>query len=155
MRDVFRKKWLHAGLVVLSVLCCTRNASILPVNVTAEGLAIKGYDPVAYFTGKGPEPGVQKFEYIWLGARWRFTNAADLEAFSRSPEKYTPKYGGYCAYAVSQGKIADIDPEAWIIFEGKLYLNLNKSVQRLWEKDMRTYIKLADKNWPLIVGHTQ
>lgn len=150
----FRMKWLLTVSFMLSALCCTRSASVSPVNETSKGVAIKGYDPVAYFAGKRPVQGIPEFEYIWRGARWRFTNATDLEAFSRDPEKYAPMYGGYCAYAVSQGKVADIDPEAWTIFEGRLYLNLNKDVQKLWEKDMRTYIRLADKNWPRIIGHT-
>lgn len=62
------------------------------------------------------------------------------------------RYGGYCAYAVSQGKTADIDPEAWTITEGKLYLNLNKEIQRLWEKDMQEYIRKADENWPRMLS---
>ncbi len=71
--------------------------------------------------------------------------------FQKDPEKYAPRYGGYCAYAVSQRKIADIDPEAWTIFREKLYLNLNKDVQKLWEKDMQEYIQKADANWPAIL----
>ncbi len=133
---------------------CTKSSSISPVNVTSDGVTIKGYDPVAYFIEKRPVNGSPEFEYVWHGARWRFAGAAHLDAFSQDPEKYAPRYGGYCAYAVSQGKIADIDPEAWTIFEGKLYLNLNKDVQKLWEKDMETYIRMADKNWPHIVEDT-
>ena len=140
---------------MLSVfLSCAKRLSISPVNVTSEGVAIKGYDPIAYFTEKRPVKGSPEFEYLWRVARWRFASAAHQEAFSKDPEKYAPRYGGYCAYAVSQDKIADIDPEAWTIFEGKLYLNLNKDVQKLWEKDMKTYIRMADKNWPRIIGDT-
>ena len=123
-----------------------------PVNVTPEGLAIKGYDPVAYFTIKRPVKGVPGHEYEWHGARWRFASAAHREEFLQDPEMYAPVYGGYCAYAVSQGKTADIDPETWTVFEGRLYLNLDKDVQRLWEKNMMAYIRKADKNWPLIIG---
>jgi hypothetical protein len=68
--------------------------------------------------------------------------------FRLNPEKYAPQYGGYCAYAVSQGKTADIDPFAWTIVGGKLYLNLDKDVQDLWEKDREAYIRKADENWP-------
>lgn len=133
-------------------LSCTRSSSISPVNTTSEGVAIKGYDPVAYFSGNGPVKGTPEFEFVWNGARWKFASAANREAFIQDPKKYAPMYGGYCAYAVSQGKTADIDPEAWTIFEGKLYLNLNKDVQKLWEKEMQTYIRMADKNWPRIIG---
>ncbi len=138
-------------LILPALLACTESASIVPINAT-EGVAIKGYDPVAYFTQKGPVKGNPEFEYIWRGARWRFASTVHREAFSRDPEKYAPRYGGYCAYAVSQGKIADIDPKAWTIFEGKLYLNLNKDVQRLWGKDMQKYIRSADRNWPRMIG---
>ena len=139
--------------VVLVFLCCTKTSSISPVNVTKEGVVIKGYDPVAYFTERRPVKGLPEFEYVWRGARWRFASAQNRDAFSKDPGKYSPKYGGYCAYAVSQGKIADIEPRAWTVFEGKLYLNLNKDVQKLWQKDMQKYIRLADQNWPQIAGN--
>ena len=74
------------------------------------------------------------------------------DLFRTDPERYAPRYGGYCAYAVSQGKIADIDPDAWTVFEGRLYLNLNKEVQKLRETDMRGYIRKADENWPRMLG---
>lgn len=119
--------------------------------MTAEGVAIKGYDPVAYFTDSRPVMGIQGFKYIWEGAEWRFSGSDHLEMFKKDPDKYAPMYGGYCAYAISQGKTADIDPGAWTIYEGKLYLNLNKDIQRLWEKDMRGYILKADENWPRIL----
>ena len=103
---------------------------------------------MAYFIEKRPVKGLPEFEYVWRGARWRFAGVANMEMFSHDPEKYAPRYGGYCAYAVSQGKFADIDPDAWTVLEGKLYLNLNKDVQKLWEKDMKKYIEMADRNWP-------
>ena len=67
--------------------------------------------------------------------------------FKKNPEDYEPRYGGYCAYAISQGKTADIDPHAWTIYNGKLYLNLDKDVQKLWQKDVQEYIRKADENW--------
>ena len=150
----FRIKCLVTVFFLLPTLfSCAKSSSISRVNVTSEGIAIKGYDPVAYFTGQGPLKGNPEFEYIWNGARWRFSSAANRESFMQEPEKYSPRYGGYCAYAVSQGKIADIDPAAWTIFEGRLYLNLNKDVQKLWEKDIIEYIRLADKNWPRMSGN--
>lgn len=138
-------------LMAMWVLSCARTASVSPVNVNSEGVAIKGYDPVAYFTEKKPVKGVPEFEFVRHGARWRFADSSHREMFSHDPEKYAPRYGGYCAYAVSQGKTADIDPDAWTIFERKLYLNLNKDVRKLWEKDMQKYIQMADRNWPQIV----
>ncbi len=149
----FRLKCILTAVIIMcAFLACTKTSHISPVNVTSEGVAIKGYDPVAYFTDKRPVRGVPEFEFVWHGAKWRFASAAHREVFQQDPEKYAPRYGGYCAYAVSQGKTADIDPGAWTIFEGKLYLNLDKDVQRLWEKNMQEYIRKADKNWPRIVG---
>ena len=131
---------------------CTKRGPVSPVNVTADGVAIKGYDPVAYFTDKRPVRGLSEFEYLWHGAKWRFSSAAHREMFRQSPDRYAPRYGGYCAYAVSQGKVADIDPDSWTVFDDRLYLNLNPDVKKLWEKDMREYIRKADENWPRVMG---
>ncbi len=114
------------------------------------GVAIDGYDPVAYFADGKPVEGSSDFEYQWMGATWRFASAADRDQFAADPEKYAPQYGGYCAYAVSQGATADIDPDAWHIEDGKLYLNLSKKVQSIWLKDIPGYIGKADANWPKI-----
>jgi YHS domain-containing protein len=148
-----RIKSIALAVLVLGVFfACTRASPLSPVNVTPDGVAIKGYDPLSYFTDKRPEQGIAKFEYLWNGAKWHFVSAAHRDLFRTDPEKYAPRYGGYCAYAVSQGKTADIDPEAWSVFEGRLYLNLNKEVRGLWEKDMREYIRKADENWPRMLG---
>ncbi len=139
-------------LVPMAVLACSGASQFSPVNVSSGNMAIKGYDPVAYFTEQRPVAGNPSFEYLWNGATWRFASAEHRDLFQSDPEKYSPKYGGYCAYAVSQGKIADIDPEAWTVFEGRLYLNLNKDVQRLWERSKDDYILKADENWPRLLG---
>jgi YHS domain-containing protein len=111
-------------------------------------LVIKGYDPVAYFVTGKPAKGDPKFEYKWMGATFRFTSRENLDLFKKMPEKYAPQYGAYCAYAVSQGYTAPIDPEAWDIVNGKLYLNNSKSVQKKWRGNRDNYIVAADKNWP-------
>jgi YHS domain-containing protein len=135
-------------LTILTLLSCTKTPSFAPVNVNIENIAIKGYDPVAYFTDQMPVKGNASFEYLWNGARWRFASEEHLELFNSDPEKYAPRYGGYCAYAVTLGKIVDIDPEAWTVFEGRLYLNVSKKVRGLWEKNKKDYIRKADENWP-------
>ena len=145
------KYTLVSLFLILAALSCIKTSSITPVN-SAGGVAIKGYDPVAYFTEQRPVKGSTGFECLWNGAKWQFASAEHRDLFKADPEKYAPKYGGYCAYSVSQGKTADIDPEAWTVFEGRLYLNLNKDVQRLWEKDMVEYIRQADENWPRMLG---
>jgi YHS domain-containing protein len=117
---------------------------------SGEKLSVKGYDPVAYFSAGKPVQGLKDFEYQWMGTTFRFSNKENLELFKKAPEKYAPQYGGYCAYAVSQGYTAAVDPEAWEITNGKLYLNYSKSVQRKWKEKRDEYIASADKNWPAI-----
>jgi YHS domain-containing protein len=136
----------------MAIFACTKSTATEPINATSEGVAIKGYDPVAYFVEERPVKGTEKFEYPWMGAKWLFASAENLDTFKADPDKYAPKYGGYCAYAVSQGTTADIDPEAWTVVDGKLYLNLNKKVQNLWMNDMAAYIKKADENWPAAIN---
>jgi YHS domain-containing protein len=113
-----------------------------------QGVAVGGYDPVAYFTEHKPVQGKTDITYSWKGVMWRFASAQNRDAFKAAPEKYAPQYGGYCAYAVAKGGTAKGDPMAWHIVDGKLYLNVNASVQKIWEKDIPGYIKAAEKNWP-------
>lgn len=118
---------------------------------TFSNLAVSGYDPVAYFTEGKPVEGSGDLEYDWNGATWRFANPANLQAFRADPESYAPQYGGYCAWAVSQGYTASSDPDAWRIVGGKLYLNYSRSVQETWQQDIPGNIAKADKNWPAVL----
>jgi YHS domain-containing protein len=127
---------VHAGGIV--------NSSLLG------GVAIEGTDPVAYFEEGKPVEGSSEFEHEWLGATWRFASAENRDAFAADPEKYAPQYGGYCAWAVSQGYTAKIDPAAWKIVDGKLYLNYSPEVQTEWSGDIPGNITKADGNWPKI-----
>ena len=121
------------------------------VNVSKAGLAIDGYDAVAYVTDGRPVVGASQFETKWNGALWRFASSAHRAAFLKDPERYAPQFGGYCAYAVSQGYTANGDPRVWKIVDGGLYLNYSASVQRKWEKDIRGYIAKARSNWPAVL----
>ena len=112
------------------------------------GVALDGYDPVAYFTDGKPVEGRAEIAHEWNGAVWRFSTAAHRDRFAADPAKYAPQYGGFCAYAVSKGYTADIDPEAWMIVDGRLYLNYDLEVQKLWEQDVPGFIRRADENWP-------
>ena len=114
-------------------------------------LAVNGHDPVAYFTEGKPVEGSAKFESRYNGATWRFASAANKAAFDAEPERYAPQYGGYCAWAVSQGYTAKGDPANWRIVDGKLYLNYNAEVQQTWEKDIPGNIGKADGNWPKVI----
>lgn len=115
---------------------------------TAGGAAIEGYDPVAYFTDGKPVKGKAELSHDWMGVTWRFASAEHRDAFAAEPEKYAPQYGGFCAWAVSQGYTAQIDPAAWRIEGGKLYLNYSPSVQARWAQDIPGNIGKADRNWP-------
>lgn len=112
------------------------------------GIAIRGADPVAYFTEGAPVIGKAEFEYTWNNATWRFASAENRDEFASNPEQYAPQYGGFCAWAVSQGYTAPVDPEAWKIVDSKLYLNYSKGVQRRWERDISGNIAKANANWP-------
>jgi YHS domain-containing protein len=113
----------------------------------ADGLAVKGYDPVAYFTTSKPTPGMDQYTYHWKGVTYRFASAENQEHFKADPEKYLPQYGGYCAYAMSLDRIADIDPDRWAVVDGKLYLNNNFFAHSLWSVNKSGNIASADRNW--------
>lgn len=112
------------------------------------GVAIRGADPVAYFTESAYVPGSEEFAYEWDGATWYFASAENQALFAESPELYAPEYGGFCAWAVSQGYTAPVDPTAWKIVDNKLYLNYDKRIQARWERDISGHIAQADQNWP-------
>jgi len=118
------------------------------VNRDRKGIAIDGYDPVAYFVDSKPVQGRPEFEYTVNGTRYLFASAANRDRFAQNPSAYIPQYGGFCAYAVSLGKTADIDPEAWSVVEGRLFLNYSKSVQAQWAEDIPGNIAKGDANWP-------
>jgi YHS domain-containing protein len=112
-----------------------------------DGVAIRGYDPVAYFTEGKPVKGSENWVADWQGARWRFASQQHQELFVLNPEKYAPLYGGYCAYGASEDHLSPTDPQAWTIVGGKLYLNYNTKVRSLWVPDTVTRIPAADKYW--------
>lgn len=116
------------------------------------GIAIRGADPVAYFTQSAYVSGSDEFTHDWQGVTWKFASAENRDAFVADPEAYSPQYGGFCAYAVSQGYTAEIDPEAWKIVDGRLYLNYDQRVQRIWEKDIPGFITAANQNWPGVLN---
>jgi YHS domain-containing protein len=114
------------------------------------GKAIRGYDPVAYFSEGKPVKGDEKLLYSWNNANWYFSSKENLESFKANPGKYAPQYGGYCAYGLSEGHKAPTDADAWSIEDGKLYLNYNTDVKKMWSKEKKERIEKADKNWPEI-----
>lgn len=118
-----------------------------PLNLDAQGLAIKGHDPVAYFVEGKPMQGRSELSHSIGGATYWFANDRNLQAFKAEPAKYLPQYGGYCAYGVAQGFKPDIDPTAFRVVEGKLYLNLSPAVQTRWLGDVPGFVTRANQNW--------
>lgn len=110
-----------------------------------------GYDTVSYFESGQPTKGSSEYTTQYQGATWRFANAENLARFKENPERFAPVYGGYCAWAVSQGDLAKGDPKHWNIRDGRLYLNYNQSVQDQWLEDPDGFIRQADANWPTVL----
>ena len=114
------------------------------------GIAIKGYDPVAYFTKGRAMKGSKEFAYKWLGTPWHFANDKHRDFFAADPVKYAPQFGGYCADGVAYGQsTANINPEAWRIIDGKLYLNYDKGAAVELE-EIPGQISKAKANWPKV-----
>src|SRR5262249_55203606 len=123
-----------------------------PVNTGYFGsVAIKGYDPVAYFTEGRPMKGSEEFSYNWLGTPWQFANARDRDLFLADPAKYAPQYGGYCVGGVrDKGATINIDPEAWAIIDGKLYLAYSKEFMEKLKANPNEFLAKAESNWPAV-----
>lgn len=112
------------------------------------GVAIDGTDPVSYFRDGRPVPGRPEHALDWNGARWLFASAGTRAAFREEPARFAPRYGGYCAYAMSKGHVAPTVPEAWSIVDDRLYLNFSLDVREIWKQDIAGNIRAADANWP-------
>lgn len=117
---------------------------------TQNGLAVKGHDVVSYFTLKSGQNAVKGNPSIksgYKGATYYFSSAANKQSFDKNPARYIPAYGGYCAFGVAHGQKVDVDPNAWAIHNGTLYLNVNKNIQGQWNKDRTGFIRKADEFW--------
>jgi YHS domain-containing protein len=138
---------ISLALLIVAFVAVTPARAVDPVY-SADGAAIAGYDPVAYFTAEEAVAGKSEFTAEFQGATWRFASAENRDLFTADPAKYAPQYGGYCAWAVSQGYTAEIDPDAWSLRDGKLYLNYSKLIRARWALDKDGNIAAADANWP-------
>ncbi|MEM0907054.1 MAG: YHS domain-containing (seleno)protein [Pseudomonadota bacterium] len=123
-----------------------------PIYQTRRGVAVDGTDVVAYFTQGRPVAGSPEFTAEWNGSTWQFSSAANRDVFRANPARYAPQFGGYCAWAVSQGYTASTTPEAWEIVDGKLYLNYSRGVHRRWSRDKAGNIASARRNWPSVLN---
>ncbi len=133
--------------ISVALASCSKDGSFAKVSADKSGVAIQGFDAVAYFAVENAVAGNKNYEYAWNGAKWLFANAENLEKFRQNPEAYAPQFGGYCSYAVSKGYTADGDPNAWKIVDGKLYLNYNPEVKTMWEEHQTGNIEKGKQNW--------
>jgi hypothetical protein len=122
-------------------------AEAMKVNVDDSYVAIGGYDTVAYFTLGKPTKGDPRFEANWQDARWQFVTAEHRDMFVRDPDRYAPRYGGFCAVGMARGYLSTVDPEAWRIVDGKLFLTFRKRGQEIFQEDIPGTIEKAEKNW--------
>jgi YHS domain-containing protein len=120
-----------------------------------EGAAIKGYDPVAYFTDTKPVKGSPAYKAEYRGSVFHFVSQVNRDAFAANPAKYAPQYNGFCAFGAAGGYKAAIDPAAFTIDQDKLYLNYNQEVRKKWSADIPGFVAKADKNWPAVARQTK
>lgn len=147
-------KSVLSGVALSVVLATSSFAAGADINASNTGLALQGYDPVAYFTLGAPTEGSWKITTLHDGALYRFANEEHKAAFDADPEAYLPQYGGFCAFGAAMGFKFDGDPDHWRVVDGELFLNVSADIQHEWEKDVAGYIEKADGNWPAIADKT-
>ena len=138
------------GLVVSGFMFASAIAAGVEINATSTGLALRGFDPVAYFTVGAPTPGDWQITAKHNGATYRFANEENKAKFVANPQAYVPAYGGYCAFGTAMGYKFDGDPKVWKIVDNKLFLNISKGVQTRWESEQAKMITDANANWTKI-----
>ncbi len=126
--------------------------STSPINLDAGGLALRGYDPVAYFETGKPTRGVARITASYGGAHYLFATKAHRKSFLNNPTRYLPQFGGFCAVGTSFGEKVDVDPETGKIVDGKLYLNNGPKAQAIFDSDPGNTISRAEHNWPIVKG---
>ena len=137
--------------VPLALLARTA-AARTPEIYSSDGVALRGYDPVAYFRLGSPVPGIPQHVLIWRGAVWQFSSAHTLSAFEMNPDAFAPQFGGYCALALANGHLAPSDPAAWQIYQGRLYLNHSAAVLSEWATDIDGNLTRAAAYWPHLLN---
>lgn len=140
---------LSVVLLAMAAVGSANEATSTSNGLTAAGgpLAIHGFDAVSYFSGSEPQRGLAEFSTLWNDAVYRFASKKNLRLFIKNPQKYAPRFGGFCAYGVSVGKKFDGDPEVFRIVDDRLYFNLNPEIKTTWEKDLARNIEKAEGQW--------
>jgi YHS domain-containing protein len=146
-----RKVLIGAAALIAWPLPAAAQSKPLVFVDLVPGVGAGGYDVVQYFEQGKPVVGSAEFTARYEGATWRFVSSKSRDLFAKEPARYAPQYGGYCAWAVSEGYTAKGDPTAWSIVGGKLYLNYNASVQKTWERNTNRSISRGNSNWPIVL----
>ena len=146
-RELLAAALLAASAAGLASTLAFDPKSTSPVNIDGKGLALRGTDPVSYFADGKPARGTAAFQSQWQGTTYQFATADNKTVFDKDPARYAPQYGGFCAWAASQGYKADADPAAWKVVDGKLYVNYNADVGKTWAANAPAFIIAGDANW--------
>lgn len=133
--------------IKFAILVASISVAIAAPQNLKKGVAIKGYDPVAYFTDQGPTKGSSDLTASHDGATYHFSTEANQKAFTKNPNKYAPEYGGYCAYGISVGKLIKVNPKVFFINDGKLYLQYNRSVAKDYASNLKANLATSDQQW--------
>ncbi len=163
----YKMKTIHSALTILGLVLGSISCSVTDnqpaldarapavsktlVNINSKGLALEGYDPVAYFTEKKPVPGRPEFSAVHDGATYHFASAAHRKMFIEKPASYAPAFGGYCGYAASIGEVRPVKPSLWSVVDGQLILQHSTGAVELWEKDIPGNKTRAERFWPQLV----
>jgi len=143
-----------AAMMLLATITNAQSAATTTfVNVNSQGVILDGYDAVAFFTDNKPVKGDSQFQLSYGGAIYYFASKEHLDLFKANPDKYKPQFGGYCAYAVSLGRVAPIDVNTFSIVDGRLVLQHNARAVAGWNKDVAGNLVLADKYWPAVANN--
>ena len=154
-KNVVKLAILALSLAIVPAAVPAANNPAPEVYSASDGLAAGGYDVTAYFTAGRAVRGSARHELMLQGVTWRFASEEAKARFKANPLAYAPQFGGYCAWAVSQGYLASGDPEQWKIVDGKLYLNFNARAKELWEADQAAAIERGNANWPTVLTKNQ
>lgn len=140
------------GFFIMLAVCWAAGPAIAgsPVSGARDGVAIQGYDTVAYWIDGKALKGKPEFAAEWQGALWMFSSAENRDAFQADPAKYAPEYGGHCATSVANWKLSRGAGDAWSMYDGKLYLNGSKEVRGRWEPRASRMVYQADQAWPTL-----
>jgi YHS domain-containing protein len=144
------KKFTIILVLALATVAMAQSPKRL-VNTDKRGLALKGHDPVAFFTEGRPIAGDHRYESNYKGTRYRFASAENKKLFEGDPAKYEPQFGGFCAYGVSRGYAVDVELDAFQIVEGRLLMQYDKDVRDKFNEATAANLKKADQNWPTVV----